>query len=62
MTEQVTPVGSLRWDESVVISSVITVRIKEIHFKESTPVDKGAPLITLDDPVYQAELHEAEAK
>jgi membrane fusion protein (multidrug efflux system) len=62
LTEQVTAVGSLRSDESVVISSEIAGRINEIHFKEGTPVEKGAPLITLDDSVYQAELHQAEAK
>jgi membrane fusion protein, multidrug efflux system len=62
LTEQVTAVGSLRSDESVVISSEIAGRIIDIHFKEGTPVEKGAPLITLDDSVYQAELHQAEAK
>jgi len=62
LTEQVTAVGSLRSDESVVITSEIAGRISGIHFKEGRPVDSGAPLITLDDSVYQAELHEAEAK
>jgi membrane fusion protein, multidrug efflux system len=62
LTEQVTAVGSLRSDESVVISSEIAGRINEIHFKEGTPAEKGAPLITLDCSVYQAELHQAEAK
>ncbi|HSA66096.1 MAG TPA: efflux RND transporter periplasmic adaptor subunit, partial [Methyloceanibacter sp.] len=62
LTERVTAVGSLRSDESVVISSEIAGRIIDIHFKEGTPVERGAPLITLDDSVYQAELHQAEAK
>lgn len=62
LTEQVTAVGSLRSDESVVITSEIAGRISGIHFKEGRRVDSGAPLITLDDSVYQAELHEAEAK
>jgi len=62
LTEQVTAVGSLRSDESVVITSEIAGRIDAIHFKEGTSVPKGAPLINLDDSVYQAELHEAEAK
>ncbi len=62
LTEQVTAVGSLRSDESVVISSEIAGRIEAIHFKEGTQVEKGAPLITLDDSVYQAELHQAQAK
>jgi membrane fusion protein (multidrug efflux system) len=62
LTERVTAVGSLRSDESVVISSEIAGRIVDIHFKEGTPVERGAPLITLDDSVDQAELHQAEAK
>lgn len=62
LTEQVTAVGNLRSDESVVISSEIAGRIEQIHFTEGTRVERGAPLITLDDSVYQAELHQAEAK
>ena len=62
LTEQVTAVGSLRSDESVVITSEIAGRIDAIHFKEGTSVPEGAPLISLDDSVYQAELHQAEAK
>lgn len=62
LTEQVTAVGSLRSDESVVVTSEIAGRINGIYFKEGTRVEQGAPLITLDDSVYQAELHEAEAK
>jgi membrane fusion protein, multidrug efflux system len=62
LTEQVTAIGSLRSDESVVITSEIAGRIDGIHFKEGTSVPKGAPLISLDDSVYQAELHQAEAK
>jgi membrane fusion protein (multidrug efflux system) len=62
LTERVTAVGSLRSDESVVISSEIAGRIIDIHFKEGRPVERGAPLITLDDSVDQAELHQAEAK
>jgi membrane fusion protein, multidrug efflux system len=62
LTERVTAVGSIRSDESVVISSEIAGRIIDILFKEGRPVERGAPLITLDDSVYQAELHQAEAK
>jgi len=62
LTEQVTAVGNLRSDEAVVMSSEIAGRIKEIHFTEGAHVEQGAPLITLDDTVYQAELHDAEAK
>jgi membrane fusion protein, multidrug efflux system len=43
---------------------VLLVRLKSFVTlrKEGTPVEKGAPLITLDDSVDQAELHEASAK
>ena len=54
LTERVTAVGSLRSDESVVISSEIAGRIIDIHFKEGRPVERGAPLITLDDSVDQS--------
>jgi len=37
-------------------------RLKEIHFQEGQPVEKGAPLFTLDDSVYRAQLADAEAK
>jgi membrane fusion protein, multidrug efflux system len=60
--ERVTAVGSLRSDEAVVMSSEIAGRIKQIHFEEGAHVEKGAPLITLDDAIYQAELHDAEMK
>ena len=48
--------GSLRSDEAVMVSSEIAGRINEIHFKEGTPVEHGAPLFTLDDSVDRAEL------
>ena len=62
MSEQVTAVGTLLSDESVTVSSEIPGRLKEIHFEEGQPVDKGAPLFTLDDSVYRAQLADAEAK
>ena len=62
LSEQVTAVGTLLSDEAVTVSSEIPGRLKEIHFQEGLPVDKGAPLFTLDDSVYQAQLADAEAK
>jgi membrane fusion protein (multidrug efflux system) len=46
----------------VTVSSEIPGRLKEIHFQEGQPVEKGAPLFTLDDSVYRAHLADAEAK
>jgi membrane fusion protein (multidrug efflux system) len=62
LSEQVTAIGTLLSDEAVTISSEIAGRIKEIHFQEGYPVEKGAPLVTLDDSVYRAQLADAEAK
>ena len=62
LSEQVTAVGTLLSDEAVTVSSEIPGRLKEIHFKEGQPVEKGAPLFTLDDSVYRAQLADASAK
>jgi membrane fusion protein, multidrug efflux system len=62
LSEQVTAVGTLLSDESVTVSAEIPGRLKEIHFTEGQPVEKGAPLFTLDDSVYRAQLADAEAK
>ena len=60
--EQVTAVGTLLSNEAVTVSSEIPGRLKEIHFQEGQPVEQGAPLFTLDNSVYQAQLDDAEAK
>ena len=57
-----TAIGTLLSDEAVTVSSEIPGRLKEIHFQEGQPVEKGAPLFTLDDSVYRAQLDDAEAK
>ena len=62
LSEQVTAVGTLLSDEAVTVSSEIAGRLSEIHFKEGQPVEKGAPLFTLDDSVYRAQLADASAK
>lgn len=62
LSEQVTAIGSILSDEAVTVSSEIPGRLQEIHFQEGQPVQKGAPLFTLDDSVYRAQLADAEAK
>jgi membrane fusion protein (multidrug efflux system) len=62
LSEQVTAIGTILSDEAVIISSEIPGRLQNIHFQEGQPVEKGAPLFTLDDSVYRAQLADAEAK
>jgi len=62
LSEQVTAIGTILSDEAVIISSEIPGRLQEIHFQEGQPIEKGAPLFTLDDSVYRAQLADAEAK
>lgn len=54
-------VGSLRADESVVVSPEVPGRITRIHFREGGRVDAGAPLFTLDGDTARAALAEAQA-
>jgi membrane fusion protein (multidrug efflux system) len=61
IVSEVTAVGTLRSNESVVIRSEIAGRIERIGFAEGEPVEKGALLVTLDDSVYQAELQDKQA-
>jgi membrane fusion protein, multidrug efflux system len=62
LSEQVTAIGTLLSNEAVTVSSEIPGRLKEIHFQEGQPVEKGTPLFTLDESVYRAQLADAEAK
>ena len=54
-------IGSLRSNESTVISAEIAGRIAKINFTEGQPVKKGDVLVNLDDSVAQAELAQARA-
>ena len=62
LSEQVTAIGTILSDEAITVSSEIPGRLQEVHFQEGQPVQKGAPLFTLDDSVYRAQLADAEAK
>ena len=53
--------GSLRSDESTLISTEVAGRVVEIGFREGQPVTRGQLLIRLDDDVAQAELAQAQA-
>ena len=62
LSEQITAIGTLLSDELVTVSSEISGRLEEIHFEEGKPVEKNAPLFTLDGSVYRAQLADVEAK
>ncbi len=54
-------IGTLRSDESTVVSAEVAGRVAQINFQEGQPVTKGQLLVQLDDDVPQAELAQAEA-
>lgn len=54
-------VGSLRADESVVVSPEVAGRITRIHFSEGGRVRAGDPLFSLDSDTARAALAEAQA-
>lgn len=55
-------VGSLLAEESVVIRPELDGRVVEINFQEGQKVAKGAKLVTLDPAEYRAQLAQAEAQ
>ncbi|MBR0568502.1 efflux RND transporter periplasmic adaptor subunit [Azoarcus sp. L1K30] len=61
MAEDVTAVGSLVSNESVVLRPEIAGRIARIGFRDGVAVREGAVLIELDAAVQRAELQQAQA-
>ena len=59
---EVTAIGTLRADETVVIRPEIAGRVAAIHFKEGQAVRQGEPLATLDQAEYQAQLASSAAQ
>ena len=59
---EVTAVGTLRADETVVVRPEIAGRVAAIHFKEGQAVRQNEPLITLDQAEYQAQLASSAAQ
>lgn len=62
LVESVSSVGNLVADEAVVIRAEVDGRIVEIAFEEGQPVKAGQLLFRLDGAVYEAQMHEAEAR
>lgn len=62
LTDEVTAVGSLISDESVVIRPEIDGRITKIHFQEGQNIKKNSTLISLDNSEYLAQLDAVKAE
>ena len=61
LAREVIAVGSLRSEESVIVSSELAGRIARIGFREGQPVSAGQLLFELESSVYQAEGDQARA-
>ncbi len=59
---EVTAVGTLRADETVVVRPEIAGRIAIIHFREGQAVRQGESLVTLDQDEYKAQLASSAAQ
>ncbi len=55
VTDEVTAVGSLLADESVIIRPEIDGRIASLNFKEGAAVSAGTRLVTIDNAEYEAQ-------
>lgn len=62
VSNEITAVGSLLAEESVVIRPEIDGRLLELHFQEGQAVVRGAKLVTLDASEVQAQLAAANAQ
>jgi len=61
LADEITAIGTLRSNESVMIRPEITGRVAALPFAEGQAVKKGAVIVQLDDGVPRAELASAEA-
>ncbi|MCK0508431.1 efflux RND transporter periplasmic adaptor subunit [Aromatoleum anaerobium] len=61
VADDVTAVGTLRSNESVVLRPEVAGRIAAIRFREGGPVRRGEVLVELDAAVQQAEVQQAKA-
>lgn len=61
LSDEITAIGSLRSNESVMIRPEVAGRIASLPFVEGTFVRRGTKLVQLDDSVPRAELASAEA-
>jgi membrane fusion protein (multidrug efflux system) len=61
MVREITAIGTLLSNESVIIRPEIAGRVLRISFEEGQRVKKGQLLVQLDDSTYMAELEQAKA-
>lgn len=61
LAQQVTAVGSLLAQDSVMLRAETGGRIAEIFFEEGSPAKKGEVLVQLDTDLLRAELQQAQA-
>lgn len=61
LADDVSAVGTLLSNESVLLRPEVAGRIAAIHFREGAPVRRGDLLVELDAAVQRAELQQAEA-
>lgn len=62
LRQTVQAVGTLVANEGVIVRPEISGRIIEILFNEGQQIEKGQPLLRLDDSVYKAQVAQAEAQ
>lgn len=62
VTNEVSAVGSLLAEESVIIRPEIDGRLLDLHFQEGQAVPRGARLVTLDASEVRAQLAAADAQ
>ncbi len=61
VNDEVSAVGSLQSNETVVIRPEIAGRVAKIHFREGQSVGEGDPLFSLDAQEYQAQVAQSAA-
>ena len=61
LADDVSAVGSLVSNESVVLRPEVSGRVEAIRFRDGEPVQRGAVLVELDAAVQRAELQQARA-
>lgn len=61
VADEISAVGSLLAEESVLIRPEIDGRIVGLHFREGQPVSAGQRLVTIDSSEYEAQLKAIEA-
>lgn len=61
VSDEISAVGSLLAEESVIIRPEIDGRIIGLHFQEGQPVSAGQRLVTIDSSEYEAQLRAIEA-